>query len=398
MLVMARVIEKEQGDVERALDMNRQILEIDERNEQALDALERLYLGKGAVRGSARHLREEARPRRTMATSGSRSSRRSVSSTRTRSRTTRRRSPPTWRSSTRPATSRARSRSLDRIYLRNQQWKELADILGRQITIVGPEDNKAAARRAEVPARPAQGAAPRRRPGRDRRVPRHPRHRRRQPEGARRRSRSVCAAATSSSSTVAGILEPVYEQLQEWGPLVGVHEIQLAAEKDSLRRTSLLLRIGELQRTKLLDAEKAFDAYARAFREDPSTEAAKDQLEALAPLIEDGWARLVKLFEGALRDKKDLDPKLAHELATKVARSYEDRLGNSAKAVEFFKKALAIETDDLGALAALEAIFTRDEKYPELLEIYRKPHRDRERARRAPRLPVPHRRRSTRRC
>ena len=151
-----------------------------------------------------------------------------------------------------------------------------------------------------------------------------------------------------------------------------MHEIQLAAEKDSLRRTSLLLRIGELQRTKLLDAEKAFDAYARAFREDPSTEAAKEQLEALAPLIEDGWARLVKLFEERARQAKDLDPKLAHELATKVARSYEDRLGNSAKAVEFFKKALAIETDDLGALAALEAIFTRDEKYPELLEIYRR--------------------------
>ena len=44
---MARVIEKEQGDVDRALEMNRQILELDERNEQALDALERLYLGKG---------------------------------------------------------------------------------------------------------------------------------------------------------------------------------------------------------------------------------------------------------------------------------------------------------------------------------------------------------------
>ena len=43
--------------------------------------------------------------------------------------------------------------------------------------------------------------------------------------------------------------------------------------------------------------------YARAFREDPSTEAAKDQLEALAPLIEDGWARLVKLFEGALEQQ-----------------------------------------------------------------------------------------------
>ena len=60
------------------------------------------------------------------------------------------------------------------------------------------------------------------------------------------------------------------------------------------------------------------------------------------------------------------------ELSTKVARSYEDRLGNSAKAVEFFKKALSIETDDLAALAALEAIFTREEKYQELLEIYRR--------------------------
>ncbi|HEY2735745.1 MAG TPA: tetratricopeptide repeat protein, partial [Polyangiales bacterium] len=47
MLVMAQVIEREQGDVDRALDMNRQILAIDERNEQSRDALDRLYLGKG---------------------------------------------------------------------------------------------------------------------------------------------------------------------------------------------------------------------------------------------------------------------------------------------------------------------------------------------------------------
>ena len=59
--------------------------------------------------------------------------------------------------------------------------------------------------------------------------------------------------------------------------------------------------------------------------------------------------RLVKLFEEA-QGKKDLDPVLAHELATKVARNYEDRLNDSAKAIEFFKKALAIEPDDLNAL------------------------------------------------
>src|SRR5262249_39065598 len=61
-----------------------------------------------------------------------------------------------------------------------------------------------------------------------------------------------------------------------------------------------------------------------------------------------------------------------HELATKVARSYQDRIGNSDKAVEYYRKALSIEPDDLQALSALEAIFTRDERFPDLLEIYRR--------------------------
>ncbi|HEY0253343.1 MAG TPA: tetratricopeptide repeat protein, partial [Kofleriaceae bacterium] len=260
--------------------------------------------------------------------------------------------------------------SLDRIYQRNQMWKELADVLGRQITIVGPDDDKPA--HAELKYRLGQlkeqhlsdvpGAIDAYRDILDIDVG-HPK--------AREALEVHMRGDDPQKLNVAAILEPVYEQLQEWAPLVGVHELQLAAEKDQLRRVSLLLRIGELQRTKLLAAENAFDAYARAFKEDPSTEAAKEQLEALAPLIENGWDRLGKLFEEAL-GKQDLDGKLAHELATKVARNYEDRLNNSPKAIEYFKKALSLESDDLNALAALESIFTRDEKYGELLEIYRR--------------------------
>ncbi|NJM90742.1 MAG: tetratricopeptide repeat protein [Myxococcales bacterium] len=177
----------------------------------------------------------------------------------------------------------------------------------------------------------------------------------------------------------ASILEPAYEQLEEWSALVGVHEIQLAAERgsgDMLRKTALLLRIGELQRTKLADAELAFDAYARCFVVDPATEAAKQQLEELAPLCDDGWARMVKLFEGALElggaAKQQLDPMLAHELATKVARMYEERLRKSDKAIDFYRRALAVEPDDVEVLTALESIFTRDGRYTELLDVYRR--------------------------
>ncbi|TMQ02448.1 MAG: hypothetical protein E6J91_51905, partial [Deltaproteobacteria bacterium] len=383
MLVMANVIEREQGDVERALDMNRQILAIDDGNEQALDALERLYLGKGqfedllgvyerklgltpaadddgriAIQSKIGQLYEDE----------IKDDRKAIAA---------------YQAILDAAGDEPSAlRALDRVYQRNAMWKELADILGRQLTIVGPDDDKLG--HVELKYRLGQlreqhlgdpvGAIDAYRDILDL-MPAHERAR----LALERYLVPVVPVAPAAGDkhrlAVAGILEPVYEQLGEWAALVGVHEIQLAAETDPLRRIQLLLRIGELQRTKLLDAERAFDAYARAFREDPAVEAAKHQLEALAALLDDGWVRLVDLFEAALtggRRADDLDPALAHELATKVARSYEDRLGDSAKAVEFYKRALSIEPDDLAALAALEAIFTRDDKFPELLDVYRR--------------------------
>ncbi|MBL0214683.1 MAG: tetratricopeptide repeat protein [Myxococcales bacterium] len=371
MLVMARVIEQEQADIERALEMNRQILAIEEGNEQALNALERLYLGKGqfeellGIYTKKLELTNDGDERIAIQAKIGQLYEDEVKDDK--------KAITAYLAILDAAGDEPTAlRSLDRVYLRNSMWKELADILSRQLTIIGPDEDKLAhtelkfrlGQVKEQHLADAQGAIDAYRDILDI-MPAHDR--------GRAALEVHLRGNDPNQLLVAGILEPIYEQLSEWGPLVGVHEIQLAAEKDNLRKTSLLLRIGELQRTKLLDAEKAFDAYARAFRGDPSTEAAKEQLEGIAPLIEDGWGRLVKLYEEALeKGEKDLDQRLAHELATKVARSYEDRLGKSDKAVEFYRKALAIETDDLAALAALEAIFTRDEKFPELLEVYRR--------------------------
>ena len=131
------------------------------------------------------------------------------------------------------------------------------------------------------------------------------------------------------------------------------------------------MRVGELYSRQLGDAEKAFAAFARAFREDPATEGAKTQLEELCNLLDDGWPKLVALFEGAVA-RDDIDPSLSHELAMKVARAYEIRLDNTDKAVEYFRRALNVEPDDLNAINALEVIFTRDEKYTDLLQVYRR--------------------------
>ena len=91
------------------------------------------------------------------------------------------------------------------------------------------------------------------------------------------------------------------------------------------------MKVVHVNSTKLGDAELAFAAFARCFSEDPSVEGAKRELEELCGLLDEGWPKLVELFEAAI-NKGDLEPALAHELAMKVAAAYEQRLDNTDKA------------------------------------------------------------------
>ncbi|HRC58487.1 MAG TPA: tetratricopeptide repeat protein, partial [Kofleriaceae bacterium] len=301
MLVLARVVETEQGEVDRALEINREILEIDEGNEQALAALERLYVGKGRfadlldvyrrkldlVSDGDERVRIHARIGQ-LYEDELRDDKQAIGAY----------------LSILDAVGDEPSAlaALDRIYVRNQMWPELADVISRQLTIVSPDDDRARFlelkyRLGEVRERHLGKVEDAIEAYRDV-LELDPEH----GKGRAALERHLANAGNKDLRlTAASILEPAYEQLGEWAALIGVHEIQLAAEGDDvLRKTSLLLRIGELQRTKLADAEKAFDAYARCFTVDPGTASAKAQLEELAPLCDDGFPRLVGLFEAAL--------------------------------------------------------------------------------------------------
>ena len=339
MLVMARVIEKEQGDVDRALEMNRQILEIDEGNEQALDALERLYLGKGQFQEllDIYEKKLELTDRRRRADRDPVEDRPALRGRGQGRQEGDRRVP--RRSSTPPATSRPRcARSIASTCATGSGRSSPTSSAGSSRSSAPRTTSRA--RRAEVPPRPGQGAAPRRR--RRARSTRTATSSTSMPAHARgaRRARGAPRAGDDKqhSSPSPGILEPVYEQLSEWAPLVGVHEIQLAAEKDSLRKTSLLLRIGELQRTQAArrrEGVRRVRARVPRGSVDRGREgAARGARRRSSRTAGPGWSSFTRTrsIEG-----KDLDPRLAHELATKVARSYEDRLGNSDKAVEFYQ-------------------------------------------------------------
>ncbi len=68
------------------------------------------------------------------------------------------------------------------------------------------------------------------------------------------------------------VLEPLYEQTEDTSRLVEVQRIRLNQEKNTGKRVALLLRIGALE-AKLGNSEQAWEAYARAFTENPESTA-----------------------------------------------------------------------------------------------------------------------------
>jgi tetratricopeptide (TPR) repeat protein len=164
------------------------------------------------------------------------------------------------------------------------------------------------------------------------------------------------------------VLEPIYEQTFDLPQLVAVQRIKLGREKNTGKRVALLLRIGGFEQN-LGNIDSAWDAYAQAFGEDPTAEDARGALEGLAGKL-DRWVPLVALYEGALRKK--LAPDLERELLLVVAVAYDEKLEQSEKAVQYFRRAQEILPEDASALVALERLYTRTERWPDLIDTLRK--------------------------
>ncbi len=253
--------------------------------------------------------------------------------------------------------------ALDRIYVGLGKWKELAATIDREVELSQDPLQLAELkyRRGGVEEQhlkdPAAAVASYREALSL--VPTH--------EGAREALQAYLQDPERQMAAVE-VLEPIYEQTFDLPRLVEVQRIKLAREKNAAGRVQLLLRIGGLEQN-LADAEGAWEAYASAFSEDPTSLPAREAMEELAAGLE-RWAPLVKLYEGAL--KKKLAPALERELLLVIAVAYDEKLEKSEKAVEYFRRAQEILPEDASALEALERLYTRTERWPDLIETLRR--------------------------
>jgi tetratricopeptide (TPR) repeat protein len=254
---------------------------------------------------------------------------------------------------------------LDGLYNKIENWSELAEILERELVVFA--DNEAASLDAKF------------RLGRV-----LEQHLERAPE-AIEHYREILAMSPEHENArgaleallrnpelrgeAAKILEPIYEMRSDWEALIRSLEILLADETNVDAKITLLRKIGDVCSTQIGDGSRAFEAYGRAFQEDPTRAEVRDALEALAEPI-NAWPRFVTL----LREIADAatTPELARASWMKIAEIEDQRLANVDAAVEAYTKVLAQDPADGEALASLEQLYQRTERWSDLLGVFRK--------------------------
>jgi len=166
---------------------------------------------------------------------------------------------------------------------------------------------------------------------------------------------------------VAAILEPIFDSQGAWGELAKVLEVQLEDLSDAGARAVHLGRIGELAESKLQDQSMAFDAYARAVREDVADGSARADLARLAEQLGKHEER-ASLLEAGL--ERVSDAYVSTELCLELAELWERAGSDPTQTERAYARLLEQEPDNpdlvLKASRALERLH-REEAASEAL-------------------------------
>ncbi len=360
---VARVYEKELANSEAAIERNRAILNIADSDEQAVLALERLYIATGqhdqllaiydkklALAGSEEEKREVRLQLAGLYEEQVRDPEKAIS---------------LYKDILKTSKEDAQAlRALARLYRATERWRELVKIIARQLKL--PNDDASAAELkfqlgdvSEKHLQDEQAAVE----AFQEALSMDASH-----AGARTALEAYLEKGEHRMAAVAA-LEPIYEAGHEVERLLQVQRIKLNRESDAASRIALLLRVGALE-VEAGRPQDAYLAYAEAFKTSPDTSEARVALEGLADQM-NSWQDLVTLYSETQASRK-LPPALEREILLVIAVAYDEKLNQSDKAVEYFRLAQEIEPEDASALEALERLYTRTERWPDLVDTLKK--------------------------
>lgn len=175
---------------------------------------------------------------------------------------------------------------------------------------------------------------------------------------------------TGAPLAAAAVLEPVHSASGSFEPLVEVLEVEAKHTEDVPRKLELLQRIAEVNETALDRPEAAFDALARAVALDPRVEENLGNFERLAEGL-NRWDRVVEVYDGAVGALAD-DPYRHVELLLRIGQIHEVQRNDADAAIARYRSVLDVDSGNAGALRALDRLYEALERYAEMADVLRR--------------------------
>ncbi len=161
-------------------------------------------------------------------------------------------------------------------------------------------------------------------------------------------------------------LERLYGRLEAWPELADVLA-QRAAAAPGPEKVQLLVRLGQLYDERLAEPDRAADAYEQAVQADPRNAAALRALEALY----EAAGRREDLFQNLAAQRAATGEPAAKERVLAKMAALAGELGRLDESVALWKELLAARPRHEDALAALEDLYERLERWHDLAQHLR---------------------------
>ncbi|MGA2449699.1 MAG: tetratricopeptide repeat protein [Polyangiaceae bacterium] len=253
-------------------------------------------------------------------------------------------------------------RSLDRLYQQTERWADLAAVLSNEADIADAPDDVLELKfrfgqvqqgklgdldMAIAAYREVMNAAP--------------------DHQATLVALEALFASGAKQMEVGEILEPLYRAACEWDKLVLIYEAQLSHTDGRENRLAAYYRLAELCEDRLLDSVRTLNVYIRALLEFPLEERVGDEASRLAASVDGGWETLANAYADVLSGNGDHDVQCV--IGRRLARTFEEELGDVGKAEETYRYILGIDAKDIEALANLDRIHSAAESWTELARV-----------------------------
>lgn len=255
--------------------------------------------------------------------------------------------------------------ALDRLYVQEERWEELADIIQRELDEGTLEQDE------ELELKYRLGQVCNTRLGKKgqalecfREIVLVDTH-----HDKARSALEGLLEDDNQQAEAARILSSLYQEDEEWEKLLRVIEILAKRSADTFEAFEYLMRVGDIASQYLGSPERAFAGYSRAFQRNPADERALENLEEITTVL-DSWPELVALLEKGASVAQDTA--VSQKLWMRAAQIHDTQLDSVDDSVNAFKNVLEVEPGNLEAVSCLEQLYARTERWEELVGILRK--------------------------